>query len=263
MGDGVTGAFTVGASAVSPLGAPGRMRTCDTAQGDDAPPPELPLAAPVTAERSTFERAPGPRRARRSPRTGRPGGSSGARRARHRALEPGAMTSSMVCRCAERVRPSLPPASAIRRAATRDRRCPVLAIHGTDDQSVTYQGGLRERALDLPAPDGSGHTLREVGVASRAPAEPAGPADRGGLGSPQRLRCGGPDRRRSSTTWRGSTTVHTGCGGGAPPGRRWMARVAGERPVRRRRVDVCCTTMTISANEQLWASFQDQPLPAR
>jgi polyhydroxybutyrate depolymerase len=47
------------------------------------------------------------------------------------------------------------------------RPVPVVAFHGTADGFVDYEGGLGERARNLPAPDGSDRTLGESGVSER------------------------------------------------------------------------------------------------
>jgi polyhydroxybutyrate depolymerase len=44
------------------------------------------------------------------------------------------------------------------------RPVPVLAVHGTADTFVTYTGGIGASAAALPAPDGSGRTLGQVGA---------------------------------------------------------------------------------------------------
>ena len=174
------------------------------------------------------------------------------------------MTSSVACRYADRVA-AIAPVAGIRDPEGCDpaRPVPVLAIHGTDDQFVTYEGGLGERALDLPAPDGSGRTLREVGVEARPPGEPSVPeivaawAARNGCGE------AGPPQPVTEDVDRIAHRCPTGVavellridgGGHAWPGSALSAAVASI---------VGRTTMTISANEQLWAFFQDHPLPAR
>jgi polyhydroxybutyrate depolymerase len=75
------------------------------------------------------------------------------------------MTSAVACRYADRIAAAAPVAG-IREIEGCDpaRPVPVVAFHGTADGFVAYDGGLGEDALDLPAPDGSGQTLRELGV---------------------------------------------------------------------------------------------------
>jgi polyhydroxybutyrate depolymerase len=174
------------------------------------------------------------------------------------------MTSSVACRYADRVA-AIAPVAGIRDPEGCDpaRPVPVLAIHGTDDQFVTYEGGLGERALDLPAPDGSGRTLREVGVESRPPGEPSVPeiaaawAARNGCGDADPPEAVTDDVDRIVHRCPPGVAVEllrVEGGGHAWPGSALSAAVESI---------VGPTTMTISANEQLWAFFRDHPLPAR
>lgn len=73
------------------------------------------------------------------------------------------MTSTLACVLAERVA-AIAPVAGVRNPSgcKPSRRVPVLAIHGTDDQFIRYDGGLGESGLDLPAPDGSGRKIREL-----------------------------------------------------------------------------------------------------
>ncbi|MCU1378374.1 MAG: poly(3-hydroxybutyrate) depolymerase [Acidimicrobiales bacterium] len=99
------------------------------------------------------------------------------------------MTSTIGCVYADRVA-AIAPVAGIRNpeGCKPSRPVPVLAIHGTADTFVGYDGGLGEGALDLPAPDGSGRTLRDIGAANQAkgpsiPETTAAWAKRDGCGS--------------------------------------------------------------------------------
>jgi len=82
------------------------------------------------------------------------------------------MTSAIACVYADRIAAVAPVAgiSAID-GCDPSEAVPVVAFHGTGDDFVAYAGGLGEAALDLPAPDGSGQTLRDIGVADSAEAQ--------------------------------------------------------------------------------------------
>ena len=173
------------------------------------------------------------------------------------------MTSAVACRYADRVA-AVAPVAGIRDPEGCDpaRPVPVLAIHGTDDEFVTYDGGLGERALDLPAPDGSGRTLRDVGAgdAMDPPSVPeilAAWAARNGCdeAAPPEALTDDVDRIAHRCPPGAPVELLRVDGGGhAWPGSALSAAV--ESIVGR-------TTMTVSANEQLWAFFADHPLPGR
>jgi polyhydroxybutyrate depolymerase len=71
------------------------------------------------------------------------------------------MSSTVGCALADRVA-AVAPVAGIRDPKGCDpfRPMPILAIHGTADTFVAYDGGLGESALNLPAPGGG--TLRDV-----------------------------------------------------------------------------------------------------
>ena len=75
------------------------------------------------------------------------------------------MTSSVACAFSERFAAAAPVAG-IRDidGCAPSRPVPVIAFHGTADQFVTYDGSLGPAAAKLPAPDGSGRTLGEIGA---------------------------------------------------------------------------------------------------
>lgn len=139
------------------------------------------------------------------------------------------------------------------------RRVPVLAVHGTADAFVPYDGGLGERALDLPAPDGSGRTLRELPELARAASRPPVPeivaawAERNGCG----------DEAREVELTEDVDVVVRSCPGGADVvlyrvdggGHTWPGSPFGEAIA-----DVVgVTTTSISTNELLWQFFEAHP----
>ncbi|MEP6625202.1 MAG: PHB depolymerase family esterase [Acidimicrobiia bacterium] len=73
------------------------------------------------------------------------------------------MTSAVACFMSDRVAAVAPVAGARNlKGCAPKRPVPMVAFHGTADGYVAYDGGLGEKALDLPAPDGSGKTLRDT-----------------------------------------------------------------------------------------------------
>jgi polyhydroxybutyrate depolymerase len=75
------------------------------------------------------------------------------------------LTSSVACRYAGRVA-AIAAVGGLRdpRGCAPDRPVPVIAFHGTADTFVAYNGGIGSAAARLPAPDGSGRTLGQVGA---------------------------------------------------------------------------------------------------
>jgi polyhydroxybutyrate depolymerase len=136
---------------------------------------------------------------------------------------------------------------------------PVLAIHGTADMFVGYDGGLGEGALDLPAPDGSGRTLRDLGAAN----QPKGPsipeitaawAKRDGCGTkPTTTKVTSDVDRLAYPCPKGTEVELLRVAGG---GHSWPGSPLGpaiEKVVGR-------TTTSISANDVMWTFFGKHPL---
>jgi polyhydroxybutyrate depolymerase len=75
------------------------------------------------------------------------------------------LTSSVACRYADRVA-AIAAVGGLRdpKGCATDRPVPVIAFHGTADTFVAYNGGIGSAAARLPAPDGSGRTLGQVGA---------------------------------------------------------------------------------------------------
>jgi polyhydroxybutyrate depolymerase len=84
------------------------------------------------------------------------------------------MTSALACKYAGRVA-AVAPVAGIRNISgcPPARRVPVIAFHGTADHFVPYDGSVGSAVSSLPAPDGSGRTLGQVGNAgSKGPSIP-------------------------------------------------------------------------------------------
>ena len=170
------------------------------------------------------------------------------------------MTSTLACVYADRFAAAAPVAG-IRdpKGCEPSRKVPILAIHGTADTFVAYDGGLGEGALDLPAPDGSGRTLRDIGAADQPPG-PSIPeitaawAKRDGCKTEpievpltddvDRLTYPCP-KGMQVELYRVDEGGHSWPGSPLGPA---IEKVVGK------------TTTTISANAVLWAFFQDHPL---
>jgi polyhydroxybutyrate depolymerase len=168
------------------------------------------------------------------------------------------MTSTIGCVLADRVA-AIGPVAGIRdpEGCAPSRPVPVLAIHGTADTFVAYDGGLGESALDLPAPGGG--TLRDLGAA----AQPKGPsipeiteawAERDGCGAKATTAEVTADVDRISYPCPKGMAVElyrVTDGGHSWPGSP-LAEVI-EKVVGK-------TTTTVSANELLWSFFEAHPL---
>lgn len=172
------------------------------------------------------------------------------------------MTSAIACELADRVA-AVAPVAGVRaiEGCEPSRPVPVVAFHGTDDGYVGYDGGLGERAANLPAPDGSGRTLGELGL--EVLDEPVGPSVPEIVAAwAQRNGC---DATTSETVIAEDVVlISHDCppgadaqlyriegGGHAWPGSAFSAQV---EPL------VGRTTFSIDANEVMWAFFQDHPL---
>ena len=171
------------------------------------------------------------------------------------------MTSAMACQFADRVAAAAPVAG-IRDidGCNPSRPVPVIAFHGTADGFVDYQGGLGQAALDLPAPDGSGRTLRDMGTIDGSTQGPSIPditaawASRNGCGT-------APTEQKIASD---VTLLSFPCpagdevelyriegGGHTWPGSEFAQKIESV---------VGHTTTSVSANELIWTFFQQHPL---
>ncbi len=171
-------------------------------------------------------------------------------------------TSILACVLAERIA-AVAPVAGVRfpDGCEPTRPVPVAAFHGTADTFVTYDGSPGTGASRLPAPDGSGRTLGEIG-GDRAPVL--------GTPIPEHLRrwaehngCRPEPRERRVAS--DVTLLSWPCppgadvllyriegGGHSWPGSAFSAGIEGI---------VGRTTMSISANEVMWEFFRTHPLP--
>lgn len=178
------------------------------------------------------------------------------------------LTSAVACRYAARVA-AVAPVAGVRDidGCDPDRPVPVVAFHGTDDEFVTFDGSLGEAVADLPAPDGSGRTLGDLqeegdpGLdADAGPPPPTVPeivaawADRNGCQGDPASEPVADDvtvERYDCPAGASTELVRIEGGGHSWPGSELSAAVADI---------VGHTTMSISANEVMWAFFQGHPL---
>lgn len=171
------------------------------------------------------------------------------------------MTSSIACTYADRVA-AVAPVAGLRRPGWCDPAAavPVMAFHGTADPFVAYDGGLGEAAANLPAPDGSGRTLRDLGVRPGGD-EPSIPelaaawADGNGCeGEPAEEEVAGDVTRIAFPCPPAGEVVlfRVQDGGHTWPGSEFSRAI--ESVTGR-------TTFSIDANELMWAFFEDHPRP--
>ncbi len=170
------------------------------------------------------------------------------------------MTSAIACKYANRVA-AVAPVAGIQEIAgcSFSRPVPVVAFHGTADPFVPYDGSVGKAALNLPAADGSGKTLGELGAGSRPrgpsiPEATAAWAKRNGCGATPTNRSVASDVTLISYPCPADATVElyrVTAGGHAWPGSpvdKSLEKVVGR------------VTLSISANDIMWAFFQQHPL---
>jgi polyhydroxybutyrate depolymerase len=178
------------------------------------------------------------------------------------------MTSSLACAHGDRIAAASPVAGITDpEGCAFDRPVPVIAFHGTEDTFVAFDGGLGSSVADLPQPDGSG-TLGE------APEGESGAEDAGSDLGPsipdvaaawaERNGCEGEAAEESvadDVTLQAfpcpagaETELYVVEGGGHTwPGSDFDLSITSI---------VGVVTMSIDANELMWAFFQAHPLPA-
>lgn len=172
------------------------------------------------------------------------------------------MTSAMACAFSSRIAAAAPVAGIQQiSGCSFVRPVPVVAFHGTSDPFVPYNGGIGPAALALPAPDGSGRKLGQLGRATLKPG-PSIPeattawAKRNGCSTTPAQKAIAGDVTLISYACPADATVElyrvTG-GGHAWPGSpvdRSISKIIGR------------VTFSITANDIMWAFFQAHPLPA-
>lgn len=174
------------------------------------------------------------------------------------------MTSAIACQFSDRVA-AVAPVAGVRNLAgcATKRAVPIVAFHGTADGFVAFDGGIGEKGLDLPAPDGSGKTLRETltpeqlksGGADSVPTIMAAWAKRNGC----------TPKTKETPVAADVTTVTFACpaghetvlyrvtdGGHTWPGSTFSQAIESV---------VGHTTMNVNADEVMWDFFVAHPLP--
>ena len=174
------------------------------------------------------------------------------------------MTSAVACFFSDRVAAVAPVAGARTITGCRPMRpVPVVAFHGTADQYVTFDGGLGEQALNLPAPDGSGKKLRDTltpnALKARAgdsiPEIMAAWAKRNGCrpGSSEQPVAADVTKVSYHCPPAGETVLYRATGAGHTwPGSTFSQSIASL---------VGPTAMDISADEIMWDFFREHPMP--
>ncbi|HEY3142538.1 MAG TPA: PHB depolymerase family esterase [Acidimicrobiales bacterium] len=177
------------------------------------------------------------------------------------------MTSSVACAYADRIAAVAPVAGVTQvEDCDPEQPVPVVAFHGTEDPFLNYTGGFGPAVASLPAPDGQG-TLGDLSPEQQADMNDTAGAT--GIAVPD-VMAGWADRNGcdadppEETTEADDVTVLTfACPAGADVelyrieggGHTWPGSHALEG------VDfVGKTTFSISANDVMWAFFQDHPL---
>jgi poly(3-hydroxybutyrate) depolymerase/glycerophosphoryl diester phosphodiesterase len=170
------------------------------------------------------------------------------------------MTSSVVCALSDRVAAAAPVAGINNpEGCTFERPVPVVAFHGTDDQYLAYGGGFGPAVAGLPNPAGDG-TLGDGSVPAATdyqsvPEMTAEWAARNGCDAAEPTESEVSDEV-TLLTWACPSDAQAllyrvNGGGHAWPGSDFSASI----------VDyVGHTTMTISANDIIWAFFRSHPL---
>jgi polyhydroxybutyrate depolymerase len=173
----------------------------------------------------------------------------------------GLMTSVVACAYADRVAAAAPIAGvADIPGCAPSRPVPVVVFHGTADQVLSFDGGLGPAAAALPAPDGSGRTLGELGVGQgdqpSVPEITASWAARNGCDSTPAEEAVAADvvvERYPCPAGADAELYRIEDGGHTWPGSALAAalpHLLGK------------TTMSISANDVMWRFFEAHPLPA-
>jgi polyhydroxybutyrate depolymerase len=180
-------------------------------------------------------------------------------------LSNGAMfTSAIACTYADRVA-AVAPVAGVRvvEGCTPERKVPVVAFHGTADPFVAFDGGLGEAALNLPAPDGSGRRIRDLGVdrdaigGTSVPEVMATWAKRNACATKAREKAIADDVTRVTFRCENGNDVElyrVEGGGHSWPGSEFSRAIEAV---------VGPTTFSISANEVMWEFFEAHPLRRR
>ena len=174
------------------------------------------------------------------------------------------MISTLACTYSARIA-AIAPVAGIRnpKGCKPKRPVPVLAIHGTKDPFIGYQGGYGSSVAALPSPDGSGKTIGQTATPEQLAAASKG-TEIPGITAAWAKRNGCSKRPKQTKVADDVTLIRYRCpkdatvelyrvtdGGHAWPGSQFSKAV--ERVVGK-------TTFSISANDVIWKFFQDHPL---
>jgi polyhydroxybutyrate depolymerase len=169
------------------------------------------------------------------------------------------MTSAVACKYADRIAAAAPVAG-IRniKGCKPSRPVPVIAFHGTADPFVGYDGGLGEKAAQLPT--GDGRTLGEAGVVDPKAKGPSIPE----ITAAWAKRNGCTNAPTDTTVAVDVTLIRFPCpkgdevelyrvtgGGHTWPGSQFSKAIEST---------VGPTTFSINANDLIWKFFEAHPL---
>lgn len=175
------------------------------------------------------------------------------------------MTSAVACRYNDRIAAVAPVAGArVITGCELSRPVPIVSFHGTDDGFVSYDGGLGEAAMNLPAPDGSGKKLGDSLTEEQLADMRGASASIPDTMQAWAVRNGCPKGHREQQVAEDVTRFVYDC----PPlkavelyrvtggGHTWPGSPVSEAAG----TLIGHTTMNISADEIMWKFFQDHPL---
>jgi polyhydroxybutyrate depolymerase len=169
------------------------------------------------------------------------------------------MTSAVACKYSDRIAAAAPVAGIRDIAGCKfSRPVPVIAFHGTADPYVGYDGGLGQKAADLPT--GDGRTLGQAGVVDPKAKGPSIPE----ITAAWAKRNGCTTKPNDTTVASDVTLIKFPCpkdaevelyrvtdGGHSWPGSQFSKSIESV---------VGKTTFSIDANELIWKFFEAHPL---
>jgi polyhydroxybutyrate depolymerase len=174
------------------------------------------------------------------------------------------MISAVACTYADRIA-AIAPVAGIRnpKGCKPTRPVPVVAIHGTKDPFIAYQGGFGSSVAALPTPDGSGKTIGEIATPEQIAAASKG-TEIPGITAAWAKRNGCAKRPKRTKVADDVTLIRYRCpkdaavelyrvtdGGHSWPGSQFSKNI--EQIVGK-------TTFSISANDIMWKFFEKHPL---
>jgi polyhydroxybutyrate depolymerase len=175
----------------------------------------------------------------------------------------GLMTTVLACELADRIAAAAPVAGVgVPPGCEPSRPVPAVIVHGTDDPILAYDGGLGAGAASLPLPGSSGASLGDMDEAEAAAvddflpgAEPSAAAwaERNGCDTGVTEEEVADDVRRLTYACPADAAVELYAVDGG--GHTWPGSDFDESIT----AIVGHVTRSISANEIMWAFFQDHP----